>query len=220
MAKGWSRREQALLAGTFLFQGVPEEVVRQAAEDPACTREEFAKGEDIYSPKRFRRSLGVVLKGTAQVRKGELLVSTLGRGDLFGAAALFHSRAEFETTITAKEPCRAAFFPQEQVARLMSGSPAVCGNYIRYLSGRIHFLNRKIEALSAPGAERKLCLYLLRESRTGGTVLCTATDLARALDVSRASLYRAFEALEAKGAIRRAGKCVTVVDREKLETDV
>lgn len=217
MHRPWTRRELELLAGTFLFQGAPEELVLWAAEDPACTREDFDKGAEIYSPKRFRRSLGVLLKGTVQVSKGELLVSTLGPGDLFGAAALFHEREEFETTLTAKEPCRAAFFPQELVARLMGRSPAVCGNYIRYLSGRIHFLNRKIEALTAPGAERKLCLYLLRESRAGETVTCTATELARRLDVSRASLYRAFEALEARGAIRRVGKAVHVLDRALLE---
>lgn len=45
---------------------------------------------------------------------------------------------------------------------------------------------------------------------------CAATELAQRLDVSRASLYRAFEVLEGAGAIRRTGKLVQTADREAL----
>lgn len=212
----WNPRELELLAGTFLFQGLERETVRRAAQDPLCTREDYLRGDVIYSPGHFRRSLGVLLEGRARVTKGELVVSTLERGDLFGAAALYNRRTRYETTITALEDCAAAFFPQELVSRLMAESPAACANYIRYLSERIHFLNRKIEGLTWPGAVGKLARYLLSEGGEGGAVTCAATELAQRLDVSRASLYRAFEVLEGAGAIRRMGKLVQTADREAL----
>lgn len=217
MQRGWSERELSLLAETPLFQGVKREWLLWGTTRPASFRENFAKGTAIYTPKRFRRCLGIFLKGRARVTKGTLVVNTLERGGLFGAAALFNRREDYETTITALEPCTVGFFPEAVVAELLSKSPAFCGNYIGYLSERIHFLNRKIQGLTAPGAVGKLALCLWTEGRKSGTAAYTATELARRLDVSRATVYRAFETLEEQGIIRRRGKTVEILDLDRLE---
>lgn len=205
----WLEGELQVLSGTALFRGIGGGELLETARDPRCSRETFPKGTEIYSPLRFRRSLGCLLSGTARVTKGPLVVSTLSPGALFGAAALFNGREDYETTITACSSCTAAFFPQEVVAELVNRSPDACRNYLEYLSDRIHFLNRKIEGLASSGAAEKLRRCLLAE---GGAVTCSATELARRLDVSRASLYRAFEELEREGYIRREGKTVTALN--------
>lgn len=215
MAEHWSAEELAALARTELFQEVPEERLRRAAEDPGCLRERFPKGTVIYSPNRFRRCLGVFLAGRARVTKGALVMSILERGSFFGAAALFHRRDRYETTITALTPCTVAFFPEELVAGLLDDCPPFRRSYIAYLSGRIHFLSRKVEALTAPNVTGKLARWLLESGRE--EISCPATELSRRLDVSRASLYRAFEELEGAGAIRRAGKTIVILDRRVLE---
>lgn len=79
----WNPRELELLAGTFLFQGLEWETVRRAVQDPLCTRENYQRGDVIYSP-GLSAQPGVLLEGRARVTKGELVVSTLERGDLFG----------------------------------------------------------------------------------------------------------------------------------------
>ena len=213
---GWPEQEAALLRRLFLFQGLDPAELQAVLSRGDCYYGSYRRGQVIYSPTDFQRALGVLLEGRARVTKGELVVSTLERGDLFGAAALYNQRTRYETTITALEDCAVAFFPQELVSRLMAESPAACANYIRYLSERIHFLNRKIEGLTGPGAVGKLARYLLSEGSEGRAVTCTATELAQRLDVSRASLYRAFEVLEGAGAIRRTGKLVQTADREAL----
>ncbi|WP_294513494.1 Crp/Fnr family transcriptional regulator [uncultured Intestinimonas sp.] len=215
MAEDWSGEQLAALARTELFREVPEERLRRAAEDPDCLRERFPKGTVIYSPSRFRRCLGVFLSGRARVTKGALVMSTLERGAFFGAAALFHRRDRYETTITALTPCTVAFFPEELVAALLDDCPAFRRSYIAYLSERIHFLSRKVEGLTAPKVTGKLARWLLESERE--EVSCPATELSRRLDVSRASLYRAFEELEGAGAIRRAGKTIVILDRRVLE---
>lgn len=214
METKWTDRELELLGGTVLLQGLDPSKVRRGVEDPRCSRERFEKGKEIYSPRRFRRSLGVLLTGRIQVSKGELVVSTLSPGELFGAAALFHQRADYENTLTARQSCEVAFLPQEWVAEQVNAFPEVCANYIGYLSDRIHFLNEKIEGLTTPGTVGKLCRHLLSDE---GRAPCSATELARRLDVSRASLYRAFDELESTGAIRRKGKLVEVLDAIKLK---
>ena len=59
--------------------------------------------------------------------------------------------------------------------------------------------------------------YLLANGQ-GGSVTCTASGLAQRLGISRASLYRAFEALEKSALIVRRGKTILIPDLAALES--
>ena len=207
-----------LLEGTFLFRDAPEAAAAALADGSARLRR-AARGEVIYDPRHFQRCLGVVTEGAVRVDKGELLMSTLRRGDLFGAAALFNDRPDYATTLTARTPCALLLLPQDLVEELMGRWPQVGRNYVAYLSGRIRFLSAKIDALTAGTARRKAARYLLTR-RAGETAEldCSVTDLARRLGVSRASLYRALDGLEAEGVIARKGRRVRILDETALQT--
>ena len=198
--------------------GSPPEAVELARTDPRTLRQENGKGGVIYAPHAFRRCLGVVLEGRVQVNKGALIMSVLEPGDLFGAAALFNDRADYATTLTARAPCRVLLLPQALVEELMVRFPEVGRNYVAYLSGRICFLSGKIDALTAGSAERKVAQYLLSRLEGGWVELdCSAAGLARRLGVSRASLYRALDALAGRGVLRREGRRVQVLQPDALE---
>lgn len=207
------REELSLLAGCPLFQDVDGALLRSLPELEGAGLVRFDPGV-IYSPRHFRRSLGVVLSGLLQVTKGSLAVSVLEPGDLFGAAALYSDEPEFASTITARGPSRCLMLEQQLVDRLLAEHSQIRENYLRYLTGRIRFLSGRLQTLAQPGVEGKLARYLL----ANGGSSCPATELCQRLGVSRASLYRAFSALEASGLIRRAGKTITVIDPAGLET--
>ena len=211
------RSELALLASTPLFQGLPETLALRAAADRRSTLAEAARGETIYTPHAFSRSLGAVLSGKVEVRKGELIVSVLEPGDLFGAAALFNDRTDYAAQLTARTPCRLLLLPQELVEELMAASPALARQYIRYLSGRIRVLSGRLQSVTQSGSEGKLARYLLANA-VDGPVNISATDLARQLGLSRASLYRAFDALEQADLIRRSGKTIEVPSLPALQS--
>ena len=103
---------------------------------------------------------------------------------------------------------------QPLVDRLLAEHSQIRENYLRYLTGRIRFLSGRLQALAQPGVEGKLARYLL----ANGGSSCPATELCQRLGVSRASLYRAFSALEDSGLITRKGKTITVIDPVGLET--
>ena len=202
-----SEQERAVLEGTFLFDGLSKEELDSVLAHQECTRAQAAKGAVIYAPHMFQRSLGVILSGSAQVNRNELIVSVLGVGDLFGAAALFNQAQEYVTTLTARTDCTMLLLPQSLVSDLLAQSPRLAENYVRYLSGRIRFLSDKIQELIAGSAEEKLEQYLL--SRVEGKTVrldCSLTGLAKRLNMSRASLYRAFDTLEANGTLYRQGR--------------
>ena len=71
--------------------------------------------------------------------------------------------------------------------------------------------------LAQAGAEGKLARYLLANGQ-GGSVTCTASGLAQRLGISRASLYRAFGALENSTLIVRRGKTILIPDLAALES--
>jgi CRP-like cAMP-binding protein len=208
--------ERELLKGHFLFQGAAD-AVTYASDAEDCRVEIVEKGDTIYTPREFERALGILLSGRVQVSKKGYVVSVLGPGEVFGAAALYNDRGEYATTLTALTPCRAVLLSQKLMSGVMAHDPAVAGNYIRYLSGRIRFLEGKLDSLLAPDAKRKLAQYLL-ERRVGDSVTldCSMSSLARRLDLGRTSLYRAFETLTEAGAVEKKGKEIRILKEDVL----
>ena len=151
--------------------------------------------------------------------KRPIVMSTLQRGAMFGAAALFNSEPEYATKITAIEHSRVLFLPQRLIKRMIEREPDIAENYIRYLSERILFLNRKIYFLTAGTAEQRLAGFLLDNLAVGefSEMPMTMHRLADALNMSRASLYRAFDELTASGAVSKQGKLVCINNAELLK---
>ncbi len=216
--------ETQLVSKTELFRGLPPSVLARILAVSDCTAAEYEKNEVVYDKTNFYRSLGIVLEGRLRVTKENadkrpIVMSTLQRGAIFGAAALFNSEPEYATKITAIERSRVLFLPQRLVKRMIEREPDIAENYIRYLSERILFLNRKIYFLTAGTAEQRLAGFLLDNLAVGefSEMPMTMHRLADALNMSRASLYRAFDELTASGAVSKQGKLVCINNAELLK---
>lgn len=216
--------ETELVLKTELFRGSPPGVLTRILAVSDCTAAEYEKNEVVYDKTNFSRSLGIVLEGRLRVTKENadkrsIVMSTLQRGAMFGAAALFNSEPEYATKITAIEHSRVLFLPQRLIKRMIEREPEIAENYIRYLSERILFLNRKIYFLTAGTAEQRLAGFLLDNLAVGefSEMPMTMHRLADALNLSRASLYRAFDELTASGAVSKQGKLVCINNAELLK---
>lgn len=216
--------ETELVLKAELFRGSPPGVLTRILAVSDCTAAAYEKNEVVYDKTNFSRSLGIVLEGRLRVTKENadkrpIVMSTLQRGAMFGAAALFNSEPEYATKITAIEHSRVLFLPQRLIKRMIEREPEIAENYIRYLSERILFLNRKIYFLTAGTAEQRLAGFLLDNLAVGefSEMPMTMHRLADALNMSRASLYRAFDELTASGAVSKQGKLVCINNAELLK---
>lgn len=216
--------ETELVLKTELFRGSPPGVLTRILAVSDCTAAAYEKNEVVYDKTNFSRSLGIVLEGRLRVTKENadkrsIVMSTLQRGAMFGAAALFNSELEYATKITAIEHSRVLFLPQRLIKRMIEREPEIAENYIRYLSERILFLNRKIYFLTAGTAEQRLAGFLLDNLAVGefSEMPMPMHRLADALNMSRASLYRAFDELTASGAVSKQGKLVCINNVELLK---
>lgn len=219
-----SEAQMSLLRQTSIFYAVPEVTIEKIVASADCCVKRYEKGRLVYGKTDFSRSLGIVLSGNLRVTKGNagghaMIMSTLGPGSIFGAAALFNDETEYATDITALCESEIIFFSQRLVGRMMRFEPQIADNYVKYLSERILFLNRKIYLLSSGTAEQRLASFLLDNVPEGSMseLPMPLNMLSLALNVSRASLYRAFDSLTQDGVIEKEGKKVCINNAERLK---
>lgn len=213
------------LAEVFLFQGLaPGEMQTLCEELPEP--EIFAKGDTVYSRHCFRRSVGIVLTGELRVIQpgdhgGRVVMNRLLPGQICGVAALFGDCEEYVTEILAAANSSVLFLSQEEIIRLMHKDFRVAENYIRFLTDRIRFLNRKITALTDGQSDDRLRRYLLEHGSETGEVELPGSmkELAQMLHMGRSSLYRSLDVLLAEKTVRREGRKLIIEDMQRLKAD-
>lgn len=208
----------ALLRRTALFPALPERELERVASDPRVSVARYHVGESVYNVQCFRNALGAVLSGRVAIcRAGNgsrVLLNRLGEGGLFGAASLFGASDEYVTEITAEAEAEIVFLPDRLCEELISSNGDFAVSYIRFLSDRIRFLNRRIAELSASGAERRFAKYL---SECGENPSPNMKQLASFLGIGRASLYRIIDSFTESGLIEKNGKVLVIKDPEGLK---
>lgn len=204
-----------------LFSPADDSIISELLEKGSYEKVCFSKGEEIFSPKAYRKAIAVILKGSALVskhtEKGSLYMSTLKAGNVFGMSGIFYEGDSFPTTVTAKENLRVLFITKEQLISLFSAYPVILGSFLGILSNKIHFLNEKIDSISAPDAVSALKSYLTDTAQKLGkstfSLPVSCQTLSSLLGIGRTSLYRAFDELGAEGFLTKDGKVITLLER-------
>ena len=185
-----------------------------------CHVKEFSKGDIIFGKDSTADKLGILLFGKARAlcsNDDKSSLKVFCEGELFGAASIFceGSNSSF-AKIKAVTACRVFFITREGVEKLIYSQPAVAVKYIRFLCERVEFLNRRISTFTSNQAINRLCKYILDNAKQGVLADVNFAALARVLDISRASLYRARKELELSGAVLIGSKSITVLDKNLL----
>ena len=203
------------LTETSLFNGLHEKQIRAWLRGAAVRIEEYDAGAYLFTKSDIRDHLGVILLGSADVYRmssdGKMRMSTLHKNDLFGAASLFSEQA-YVTDIICKRPTRVLLIDGSEVLKLLSSNPTVLRNYLQYLNSRIRFLSKRLDAFSKNTVPARVLSYLKDEAVDHECQIKSFTALSETLCVSRATLYRALDALEASGKIRRNGKQINITE--------
>ena len=198
------------LEGTPLFNGVQTDWIRlwlNRADVKIC---EYEAGEYLLRKYDTADQLGILLRGSAEVRRessdGRMHMSTLCRNDLFGAASLFSKDSAYVTDICCIHRARALLIPEKEMLELLSDNQTVLVNYLSYLNSRIRFLNNRLEAFSKNTVSARILTYLYAEAKGSVYRVSSYTRLSDSLCISRATMYRALDALEKEHKIQRIGK--------------
>lgn len=207
-----------------LFKNVEHSVLISALDFDGTDVKTFKSGDEIFSPKNEEKRLGFILVGEANVYSADgnhtVMLRSLNEGDTFGVSNLFDENSRFVSLIVAKKASSVIFFTPEAIGRLLDDSSEFRMSYIKFLSERICFLNKKISCFTAGSPERRLAVFLCSQSSEQTfTVSINANSLSEMLNIGRASLYRAFDKLIADGFIQKTGKNITLINRTDLESN-
>lgn len=183
----------------------------------------------LVFPERNRRyrplpgELAILLEGKARVcrRDGNkiILLNRLEKGDCVGFASLY-SDTQPDTEVTFSSGAALLVIPRETVEGLILEDAVFSQNIIAALSQKVRFLNSKIAGYTASGSGEKLYRHLLALARNeDGTVILgeSMASLARRLGIGRASLYRAVDALQSEGKIKKEGQSFRILPIDSKE---
>lgn len=212
------RKSADVLPPHPLLQGIERALWDRLSAEDLCPIHRFRTGEDIRTPDADSDGLGIVLSGSATAYTPhpikKVMLRTFSAGAVFGISDWYAKSESALSRIQANEETEVLTIRPAAVRRLLEESRPFREHYISFLTGRIRFLNQKIEYLTAGSAEFKLSHYLLSlgEDQTV-TLPISMSSLAEMLDLGRASLYRAFDTLTADGFISKQGKTIILHDR-------
>ena len=206
-----------------LFRGCSERNIEKLIIDSGTTVA-FRSGEIMETD---YRSVGILLSGRGVIYSSDTSRRTLLRfiapGDAVGVAGLFADKAPDTQIIACGDGKSEMFFiGREAFERLMAEETdgQFRTNLIKFLSDRVSFLNSRIDCVTGGSAERRLALFIKNSPEISSGVISlgmSMTALAHALDIGRASLYRAFDSLINDGIITRDGDRVIVISRDALD---
>lgn len=215
----------AALQKSRLFGNSGNELLTELLGSKIYEIRTYSRGDIVFSPDSYEKSLAVILKGSAEVskltEKGNMYMSTLEAGDIFGMSCLYYDGDDFPTTVTAKETSRLLFITKEQLSSIFRRYPFVLENYFGILSSKIHFLNKKIESISSTDAKTALRAYLLDLSVKNNSrkfmLPISYQKLSSILSIGRTSVYRAFDELIKEGFIEKDGKAIIITERKEKQ---
>jgi CRP/FNR family cyclic AMP-dependent transcriptional regulator len=216
----------ALLAGTELFADVGDEAHESLARAAIVRR--FGKGEIIFHQGDVGDAMYVVAAGAVKIfvtseDGDEMLLITLGPGDVFGELALLDGGPRSAST-EALEPTELVAITRRTVLALLPRHPRLGDSLFRALGAVVRRLTEQasdLVFLDLHGRVAKLIVSFADRGRPahGGIVLepnLTQADLAAMVGGSRQSVNQILRSFERRGDLELRGRQMIVRDLEAL----
>jgi CRP-like cAMP-binding protein len=215
------RRIVEVLRTIPLFRVLGEEGV--VATVRASPGRAYAAGQFICYQGDPGDRLYVIVSGLVKViftseRGDEMVLNTLGAGDIFGELALL-TESPRSASVVAVEPTYVFMLPRARLLILMSQHPGLADELLRLLGHHVQRLTEQVGDLAfldLAGRLAKLLLQLAdKHGQTQDAVLdlgLTQSDLAGMIGASRPAVNRALQTLAARGLITLHGHAIQLRD--------
>ena len=205
-----------------IFRNIESETISKHFSNESFTQNSYSPSTVIIHPNESNTNIYIVIKGTVEIQCPKaghrVLLKTSGVGTIFGLANLYAPNETFPTLVSAKTYCEVLVIDHKIFKGMLESEPQIMSNFLVFLSKKVIYLNKKIASYTVGNNEKKLA-YFLFENEINGTVSInmSISDIAIMLDMGRASIYRAFDKLEADGLISRQGRNIQILNKEKLK---
>jgi CRP/FNR family transcriptional regulator, cyclic AMP receptor protein len=222
----------ALLAKVTLFGGLPPGELEGLAS--LLVQRQYADQEIIFHTGDVGNGLYVVRKGGVAIRLSsaggkEVILSMLGRGDVFGELALIDGEPRSADAV-AREETQLLMLPRDAFLRYIGARQEMMMQLLISLSRRVRRITDLVHDVAFLDVRGRLAQALLELARTVGqpgpagevhTPRLTQKDLANLIGgVSRESINKWLRAYEQQGILRQERGQLVLLDLERLRQEV
>ncbi len=210
------------LQSNLLFSDIPENYINEKFNNDSVIIKEFEANTIAYSSQTEPIYVGIIISGSVRVYSGwreeKALLNTLHSGNIFGIANLYDENEPFPSQIITVSNTKIAFIRGDTFKDFIENNDIAMKNYLRFLTKKIIYLNKKITTFTAGSSEKKLALFISEHTNENTFIPpCSISELSSILGIGRASLYRAIDILKENNIIEARKKNTFTVNIENLK---
>jgi CRP/FNR family transcriptional regulator, cyclic AMP receptor protein len=213
-----------ILRSATIFAELPDEALARLAA--GCVRRTYGRNQYLWYQGDEGARLVIVASGLVKVvlssaQGGEVVLTTLGPGAMFGELAVLDGSPR-SAAVVAAEPTTVLLLSRATVLEMLNRYPSVLDALLRSLGNLIRRLTEQagdFVFLDLAGRVAKLLLHLAEAHGAGSTVLdlgLSQSDLAAMVGATRAAVNRALQNLAARGVIEVDGQRIVLVNLAEL----
>jgi CRP/FNR family transcriptional regulator/CRP/FNR family cyclic AMP-dependent transcriptional regulator len=198
----------------------------------AAEQREFARDEVIFAMHERADGLFVVASGRVKVsipstEGKEIIIATLGPGQIFGEMALIDDEPR-SASVVAQLATSTYRIRRFEFERLLDSHPGIARKLLRELSLRLRRANAQMESLVTLDVVGRLARFLIDLARQHGQLLGngwvavrrpTHQDIANSIGTTRETVTRLMSDLEQRGQVVNEGK-MSYLREEVLRREV
>ena len=172
------------------------------------------------------KTADIVVSGTLVCRMSSLSgkqveVSRLQAGEIVAPAFIFGNDSELPVSVETEEETVVLRMQKPEFRTLIGSDERILTNFVRVLSNIDIFLTHRIKVLSLFTVREKVAWMLLEQAGEQGTNTIHLTrsrqEIADSFGIQKFSLLRVLSDFQKEGAIRVAGREITILDRSKMK---
>lgn len=190
----------------------------------------FKKKEYIAIVENEFKGIGIIISGEIIVTKenvsgDRIIMSKLGKANMFGEIIAFSNNDKWPTTVIAETDCTVLFLPPNKITgncpNMCLGHRFLISNMLKIVSQKALELNKKVDYLTIKSIRAKISTFLLEQYKNTGKltfmISLKRNELAQFLNMSRPSLSRELIKMKEEGIIDFYKSSFKIVDIEKLK---
>ncbi len=213
-------RKLNLLYVVDIFRDLTQEEMKEITKMVKMVT--IKKGHVLYRPEEEVEVLFLLKKGKIQAytitAEGKrLIIETIGPGTFFGEMPLT-AQSMHQTFAEATEDSLVCVLSRNDLEKLLQSKPSVAVRLVEILSRRLEEARTRLEESTLRNATARICQSLLRLAQgTSELPGLTHQELADSVGLSRETVTKVLNRLQAQGLVELGKKKIIILDRTGLE---
>lgn len=212
-----------IIPQTTAFNGISQEECSQMLSCFGVWEKHFRPEEKIYDFGSGRRSVGILVSGSAILERVDFrgvrtILEHLMPGGVFGEMLMFQNVLGDSVSVLCEKPCCVWFLPEEKISSRCEKNCAhhnrMIENMFQLITEKASALSERVEVLSRRSIRDKLlCYFSLQQAKSNSntfTLPFSLSALADYISTDRSAMMRELKKLRDSGSVDISGRKVTL----------